>query len=355
MNANIKDQATNISSMSGFPSGEAGYELGVSACYAGFIGDYLIVAGGCNFPEPGKKKYYSGIYAAKVTGKEEALTWEMIGNLPEPAAYGGVVSTGDSLVLVGGCNTEHSLKTVLSIHLDQEKGTPILNVLPELPCTVDNMGVCLLETRLFVVGGNQDGCASASLLSLELGKEKEWTVENNLPDNPRVQPVCAAYQGELFIWGGFYENGKSSVVPTTGLRYDLTTKCWTMLPAPRNLQGTELTLTGATAMLVVSSEGEARIVCAGGVNREIFWDAISGTYSMVAKADYLKKDISWYKFNDCFLTFNLKTGQWDIPFPENSLLARAGAQVALKGETLYYVGGELKPGLRSPGIVKVTP
>ena len=148
MNANIKDQATNISSMSGFPSGEAGYELGVSACYAGFIGDYLIVAGGCNFPEPGKKKYYSGIYAAKVTGKEEALTWEMIGNLPEPAAYGGVVSTGDSLVLVGGCNTEHSLKTVLSIHLDQEKGTPILNVLPELPCTVDNMGVCLLETRL---------------------------------------------------------------------------------------------------------------------------------------------------------------------------------------------------------------
>ena len=108
-------------------------------------------------------------------------------------------------------------------------------------------------------------------------------------------------------------------------------------------------------MLVVSSEGEAWIVCAGGVNREIFWDAISGTYSMVAKADYLKKDISWYKFNDCFLTFNLKTGQWDIPFPENSLLARAGAQVALKGETLYYVGGELKPGLRSPGIVKVTP
>ena len=55
MNANIKDQATNISSMSGFPSGEAGYELGVSACYAGFIGDYLIVAGGCNSPSRERK------------------------------------------------------------------------------------------------------------------------------------------------------------------------------------------------------------------------------------------------------------------------------------------------------------
>ena len=42
-------------------------------------------------------------------------------------------------------------------------------------------------------------------------------------------------------------------------------------------------------------------------------------------------------------------------FPGELPLARAGAQVALKGETLYYVGGELKPGLRSPGIVKVTP
>lgn len=55
MKSNLKTQFTNISSMSGFPSGEAGYELGVSACYAGFIGDYLVVAGGCNFPEPGEK------------------------------------------------------------------------------------------------------------------------------------------------------------------------------------------------------------------------------------------------------------------------------------------------------------
>ena len=44
MKSNLKTQFTNIGSMSGFPSGEAGYELGVSACYAGFIGDYLVVA-----------------------------------------------------------------------------------------------------------------------------------------------------------------------------------------------------------------------------------------------------------------------------------------------------------------------
>ena len=165
--------------------------------------------------------------------------------------------------------------------------------------------------------------------------------------------MCAAYRGELYVWGGFYENGKSSLVATSGLCYQPESKSWTSLPAPRNPQGDELTLTGATAMLAVSPSGNPAIVCAGGVNKEIFWDAISGTYSMVVKEDYLKKDISWYKFNDNLLVYSLNTGNWETPFPESPLLARAGAQVVMRGHTLYYIGGELKPGLRSPGIVKV--
>ena len=112
-------------------------------------------------------------------------------------------------------------------------------------------------------------------------------------------------------------------------------------------------MTGATAMLAVSPDGEAQIICAGGVNRDIFWDAISGTYSKVAQADYLKKDISWYQFNGCPLTYKLKTERWEILSHQTSLLARAGAQVAMRKHTLYYIGGELKPGLRSPGIVQL--
>ena len=40
-----------IELMSGFPDGESGYDLGVSGCYAGKLGDFLIMAGGCNFPD----------------------------------------------------------------------------------------------------------------------------------------------------------------------------------------------------------------------------------------------------------------------------------------------------------------
>lgn len=353
MKSNLDAQSASVKSMTGFPSGEAGYELGVSACYAGFIGDYLIVAGGCNFPEPGHKKYYSGIYAAKVSENDETLHWSQIGSLPEPAAYGGVVASGDSLFFVGGCNAEHGLRSVLSLHLDPANGKPVVKSLPMLPRTVDNMGVCLLDDRLFVVGGNQDGRPSASVLTLELGKDKAWKTETDMIGEPRVQPVCAAYQGELFVWGGFYQNGKASMVATSGLRYNLFSKSWNTLPVPCNRKGDELTLTGGTAILAISPKGEVQIVCAGGVNREIFWDAISDTYSLVDKADYLKKDISWYQFNACLLSYHLDAGKWETPFPENSLLARAGAQVALKGHTLYYIGGELKPGVRYPGIVRV--
>ena len=55
---------------------------------------------------------------------------------------------------------------------------------------------------------------------------------------------------------------------------------------------------------------------------------------MVAKPDYLKKDISWYKFNDNLLGYSLNTGKWETPFPESPLLARAGAQVVMRGHTL---------------------
>ena len=102
--------------ITGFPTDEDGYFLGVSACYAGRIGDCIVMAGGCNFPVPGKKRYYKGIYAARPEGHR--LNWRLVGYLPEAAAYGVTVENGDSLVLAGGCNTGHSLSTVLSLHLD---------------------------------------------------------------------------------------------------------------------------------------------------------------------------------------------------------------------------------------------
>lgn len=114
------------------------------------IGDRLIIAGGCNFPDAGKKKYYAGIYAAKAS--DDSLDWKLVGYLPEPAAYGGVVALGDSLILIGGNNCEHSLKTVLSVRLNGRKDKVVTRLLPPMPLTVDNMAVAHSFGQVYVLG-----------------------------------------------------------------------------------------------------------------------------------------------------------------------------------------------------------
>ena len=80
--------AQSVRNVFGFPATEPGYSLGVSACYAGQIGDYIVMAGGCNFPTPGNKTYYAGIYAAPLDNA--VLRWQLVGFLPEPAPRGQV-------------------------------------------------------------------------------------------------------------------------------------------------------------------------------------------------------------------------------------------------------------------------
>ena len=43
-------QLSHIERIIGFPSAEPGIEKGVSACFAGTVGNTLLMAGGCNFP-----------------------------------------------------------------------------------------------------------------------------------------------------------------------------------------------------------------------------------------------------------------------------------------------------------------
>lgn len=336
-----------VKTIAGFPTTEAGYGLGVSACYAGVIDDHLIMAGGCNFPEPGKKKYYAGIYAAKVS--DTKLNWKLIGELPEPAAYGGVVAKGDSLVFIGGNNTEHSLRTVLSIHINKD-GKAEVHHLPDLPVTADNMAVATANDTLYVFGGNQDGKSSGALW--QMLPNQPWQQIAQVPGDPRVQPVCTAINGGLYIWGGFFANGLQSTVPTEGYRFDISSKSWSVLPAPCDAKGMPLTLTGATATLAMVN-GNLEIFCLGGVCKEIFLDAISGRYQLTEKENYLKHPVEWYHFNPCLLRFDVTQGSWDSHPVSHPAFARAGAQVITHGHSFYYIGGELKPSVRTLEILWV--
>ena len=344
--------AQHVRSVAGFPAAEPGYSLGVSACYAGQIGDYLVVAGGCNFPEAGKpKKYYAGVYAARMD--RATLQWRLVGFLPEPAAYGATIASGDSLLFIGGNNTDHALTAVYSVRLNSAGTDATLNRLADLSATADNMAVALVGNDVFVVGGNQNGKPSADVLRYKLGANSVNQATNStssvnlrIPGAPRVQPVAAAYNNKLYVWGGFYADGEQSKVHTDGYVYDVNTKEWGALSAPRSKDGEEMTLSGGIAW----ADGD-HLYATGGVNRTIFLDAISGRYECVKKDDYLKQPIDWYKFSGNLYVFDAVVGQWLTTTFANQALARAGAQAVPTQLGVYYIGGELKPALRTPQIV----
>lgn len=345
LSAALSLSAQHVRSVAGFPAAEPGYSLGVSACYAGQIGDYLVVAGGCNFPEAGKpKKYYAGVYAARMDCA--TLQWRLVGFLPEPAAYGATVACGDSLLFLGGNNTDHALAAVYSVRLNSVGTDVLINRLADLPATADNMAVALVGNDIFVVGGNQNGKPSADVLRYKLGANSTSSADLRIPGAPRVQPVAAAYNDKLYVWGGFYADGEQSKVHTDGYVYDVNAKEWDALSAPCSADGEEMTLSGGIAW----ADGD-HLYATGGVNRTIFLDAISGRYECVKKDDYLKQPIDWYKFSGNLYVFDAVAGQWLTTTFANQALARAGAQAVPTPLGVYYIGGELKPALRTPQIV----
>lgn len=345
LSAALPLSAQHVRSVAGFPAAEPGYSLGVSACYAGQIGDYLVVAGGCNFPEAGKpKKYYAGVYAARMD--RATLQWRLVGFLPEAAAYGATVACGDSLLFLGGNNTDHALAAVYSVRLNSAGTDVSINRLADLPATADNMAVALAGNDIFVVGGNQNGKPSADVLRYKLGASTVSSANLRIPGAPRVQPVAAAYNDKLYVWGGFYADGEQSKVHTDGYVYDVNAKEWGALAAPCSADGEEMTLSGGIAW----ADGD-HLYATGGVNRTIFLDAISGRYECVKKDDYLKQPIDWYKFSGNLYVFDAVAGQWLTTTFANQALARAGAQAVPTPLGVYYIGGELKPALRTPQIV----
>ena len=59
----------------------------------------------------------------------------------------------------------------------------------------------------------------------------------------------------------------------------------------------------------------------------------------------------WYRFNPFICIY--ENGAWKIVGTEK-IAARAGTTLAKHGNDIYVIGGELKPGVRTPDIYRLT-
>ena len=337
-----------IQRLVGFPTEEQGFDKGVSACYCGVINGYLYIAGGCNFPdkpvaEGGKKRFYKAIYAAKLNAEGNRLEWKTVGQMPQPAAYGVSVTYENSLIFVGGNNETGGLTTAIRLHptatgMQQE-------ALPSLPHALDNMAGAVVGHTLYVVGGNCEGVATQRVWSLDLKNtaKQGWKEEPSIPGIARVQPIAAALAGDLLgVWGGFAPktDSKAAQLAMNGASYSAGCGTWTALPAPTDALGEEVFTGGATAI----ATPQKGVVVVGGVNKDVFLAAINKL-----PEGYLLHEPEWYRFNNRVLCY--RDGAW-TQLLQHPSVARAGCALAYWDGWVYVVGGELKPGIRTPEIIR---
>lgn len=354
----------HLQRMEGFPKSEKGLKSGVSACYAGMLNGKLLLAGGCNFPgipadEGGKKKYYQGIYVAEMN-PATVFVWNKVGELPVSAAYGVSVSCSDGIICIGGTDGQDALTSVYKIRWDEKsekngknkkKGKVVIETLPALPYALDNMCGTLIGEQLFIAGGNRNGKPSNSFLRLDLTNlSVGWHELPEYPGDARTQAVCAGQRRgddyRFYLWGGFAPSteGKPATLSTSGYCYSSVSRRWMPVATPKGSDGEVVSLGGGAAVAL----NDSLVLCTGGVNKDIFLAALR-----CPEKDYLLHPVEWYKFNDRILVYNINLDIWQ-EVARTSLVARAGAALVGWDKTYYNINGELKPGVRTPEIIKIT-
>lgn len=313
---------------------DAAFGLGVSAPYAGVAEGALLVAGGANFPDVpaadgGRKGFYEGIYLLRDGA------WRRAGSLPRAAAYGATCAVEGALYCVGGSGPEGAFADVW--RLVRRGDSVAVREAPALPRPVEQAAGAAIGRRIYLAGGLAAGLPSSALWVLDTSEAApQWREAAPLPE-ALVQPVMAASGGCLYLWGGF--DPATGEVSGRGYRYDPAADRWSAAAG----HPTGGTFTGACAATLA----DGRIAVAGGVDRTLFAEALRLPPERMR--DYLSQPAEAYRFQRTPCLFDPSSGRWSL-LAESPHAARAGAALVVADGGLCLVGGELKPGIRTPDV-----
>ncbi|WP_148468114.1 hypothetical protein [Alistipes sp.] len=310
------------------------YGLGVSALYAAEVDGVLLAAGGANFPdlpaaEGGAKRCYDEVWMLR----PGADAWHAAGRLPSPSAYGAAYGLGDRLIIAGGSDGRATSAAVLALRVAGDSAT--IASLPDLPLPLEQAAAAREGTTLYLAGGLSDGVPSRGVYACDAGEDAPaWRLVAELPE-PLVQPVATAHRGRLYVWGGY--DPATREARAGGYRYDPADGTW----QPIGGLPDGGTLTGAAALHLPAG----RLLAAGGVDRALFTEALR--LGPDQRADYLRQPVAYYRFRPALWLFDPAAERWQL-LAESPAAARAGAALAAARGGVCLLGGELKPGIRTP-------
>ena len=298
------EQAAELPKPEGFAR-----SIGISGAYSAFLGDYLIIAGGANFPkghpffEQGKKQFYSDIFVFKlISGQLELVS---SGHLPIKAGHGAAVVVDDSLYLIGGKNNEQAFNSVIKLTLDAAN-KPKTELITTLPFTWHSGGAAWQNNHLYLFAGKQNSQITNQLckysFSSETCIEKQGTPA--LPGLARSDFPAIDHQGNFYIFGGLNLNaGKDNYVLTDAYAFNYEQAHWQKL-ADITLLGSPFSVAGGGAATLNNNS----IVLLGGVNREIFNNAIFQLTNLKGDALQAFKQ-NYFSLNETEIKHFIKKGK----------------------------------------------
>lgn len=326
-------------------------QVGVAGPLAGHIGEYIVVAGGANFPyesvlKGGAKVVYPDLYLMKET--ESGLELVKHAQLKKEIGYGSTISKGDAIYYIGGTHSKGVSKNILKITLNDEKDNVIVKSIGELPFDYHSGVADIYESSIYVITGKQDGKNSKGFYKFNLvTKEIE-----KLPDFPGVERSQSVGQilsdgknEKLYVFGG-----GTGVAFTDGYAYNLKNKTWEKVSDVK-YNGKEISLLGGNSIKLNKNE----MMVIGGFNKEVWDDANKQLGSLKDedlksyKEEYFNRDPQDFNWNQNMMIYNAKNNSWrsggEVPF-----LAPCGEGLVKVGNRIYSINGEIKPGVRSKKI-----
>ncbi len=346
---------------------------GVAGAFAGITDQYLIIAGGANFPvkppwEGGVKTFHDDIYVCSTSKAGEE--WKVFpGALPRALAYGVSVTIPDGILCIGGTDADRTYADVFLIKYNNNELA--FEDWPSLPVPLSNMTGALIDNKIYIAGGVEDAVRPTStslFFVLDVGnREKGWIALSSWPGPPRAYAVSSGqsdgFDRCFYLFSGRnIRPGEPWEVLDDGYVYNPRLDVWKKLDRPG---GPQFPVMAGTAFPV----GTNHIMIVGGTDgvlalEQAELERIAGRLKNENQTGLYTDSINALNTRIRFMLDNHPGFSREILLYHtvtNTLISKGEApfripvttNIVQTGNRYIIASGEVRPGVRTPDLITI--
>ena len=311
--------------------------------------DFLVVAGGANFPdgrpwEDGKKIYYDDIYVLPL---KEGGEWEKsAATLPQAVGYGMSASLDDgSCWFMGGKNDSGCLRE--SYQVKVENGEVIVGRAPSLPVPFAE-GLAAVVDGTLIVGAGTNGDETIREF-YSMNDESEWeTLSWPEGARGRMYAVGGVKGGTFYLFGGRDNADSEEEKEDRIFGLDFLKDAWELNVSSgqwKRLADMPEARSAAPSMAVPA--GASSFLMLGGVTVPFLAEQVA------ARPELNGQGMEHPGFPGAILSYNTVTDRWAEAgsLPLEGTFAPVTTPVVFWNGKVIIPTGEIKPGVRSPQVL----